>query len=73
MPGWDANSAWRAMAARPNPRWRRRPACRRSTVWGRSGGGFHSAREYLDLATVTPRLYLLTKLIMAIGADTPHR
>ena len=38
---------------------------------GPVGGGFHSAREYLDLTTVTPRLYLLTKLIMAIGDAPP--
>ena len=34
---------------------------------GPVGGGFHSAREYLDLNTVTPRLYLLTELLMQLG------
>ena len=37
---------------------------------GPVGGGFHSAREYLELSTVTPRLYLLTKLIMVLN-DAP--
>jgi glutamate carboxypeptidase len=37
---------------------------------GPVGGGFHSDREYLDLNSVTPRLYLLTKLLMSLG-DTP--
>lgn len=40
---------------------------------GPVGGGFHSAREYLDLATVTPRLYLLTKLLIQLGASPPAR
>src|SRR5205085_5328862 len=34
---------------------------------GPVGGGFHSEREYIELKSVTPRLYLLTKLIMAVG------
>jgi glutamate carboxypeptidase len=34
---------------------------------GPVGGGFHSDREYLDLNSVTPRLYLLTKLVMDLG------
>ncbi len=38
---------------------------------GPVGGGFHSEREYLDLTTVTPRLYLLTKLIMDLGRNPP--
>jgi glutamate carboxypeptidase len=37
---------------------------------GPVGGGFHSDREHLDLNTVTPRLYLLTKLLMSLS-DTP--
>jgi len=40
---------------------------------GPVGGGFHSEREYLELGTVTPRLYLLTKLIMELGAAPPPR
>ncbi|WP_165837247.1 glutamate carboxypeptidase [Phenylobacterium hankyongense] len=38
---------------------------------GPVGGGFHSDAEYLDLKSVTPRLYLLTKLIMELGANPP--
>jgi len=37
---------------------------------GPVGGGFHSDREFLDLNSVTPRLYLLTKLLMSLS-DTP--
>jgi glutamate carboxypeptidase len=38
---------------------------------GPVGGGFHSDKEFVDLTTVTPRLYLLTKLIMELGAKPP--
>jgi glutamate carboxypeptidase len=31
---------------------------------GPAGGGYHSEREFADLDTVTPRLYLLTELLM---------
>jgi glutamate carboxypeptidase len=40
---------------------------------GPVGGGFHSDKEYLDLTTVTPRLYLLTKLLMDLGRNPPAR
>ena len=40
---------------------------------GPVGGGFHSAREYLKLGTVTPRLYLLTELLIALGKSPPAR
>lgn len=40
---------------------------------GPVGGGFHSDKEYLDLNTLTPRLYLLTKLIMDLGGNPPAR
>ncbi|WP_158916295.1 glutamate carboxypeptidase [Caulobacter sp. S45] len=40
---------------------------------GPVGGGFHSTREYLELRTVTPRLYLLTELLMQIGAAPPAK
>lgn len=40
---------------------------------GPVGGGFHSAREYLELATVTPRLYLLTRLLIQLGAAPPAK
>ena len=38
---------------------------------GPVGGGFHSEAEYLELKTVTPRLYLLTKLIQELGKAPP--
>lgn len=40
---------------------------------GPVGGGFHSDREFLDLNSVTPRLYLLTKLLMSLGQEPPKR
>lgn len=40
---------------------------------GPVGGGFHSELEFMDLTTVTPRLYLLTELIMDLGARPPKR
>lgn len=38
---------------------------------GPAAGGFHSSSEYLVLETVTPRLYLLTKLIQELGHSPP--
>jgi len=38
---------------------------------GPVGGGTHTDGEYLDLTTLAPRLYLLTKLIMELGAKPP--
>jgi glutamate carboxypeptidase len=38
---------------------------------GPVGGGFHSDREYLDLNSVTPRLYLLAKLLMDLSEKPP--
>jgi glutamate carboxypeptidase len=40
---------------------------------GPVGGGFHSDKEFLELGTVTPRLYLLTKLLMDLGRNPPTR
>ncbi|MBJ7412437.1 MAG: hypothetical protein JHD15_19055, partial [Phenylobacterium sp.] len=40
---------------------------------GPVGGKFHSEDEYVDLNSVTPRLYLLTKLIMELGRNPPPR
>jgi glutamate carboxypeptidase len=40
---------------------------------GPAAGGFHSETEYLVLSTMTPRLYLLTKLIMDLGRNPPAR
>ena len=39
---------------------------------GPVGGGFHSDKEFLELDTVTPRLYLLTMLLMDLGQNPPH-
>jgi glutamate carboxypeptidase len=39
---------------------------------GPIGGGFHSDKEYLDLTTVTPRLYLLAELLIDLGRNPPH-
>ncbi|MDE2488247.1 MAG: M20/M25/M40 family metallo-hydrolase [Alphaproteobacteria bacterium] len=38
---------------------------------GPVGGGFHSEKEYLELSTLTPRLYMLTKLVQSLGEDPP--
>jgi glutamate carboxypeptidase len=35
------------------------------------GGGFHSEKEFLDLDTLTPRLYLLTRLLMELASRPP--
>lgn len=40
---------------------------------GPVGGGFHSDKEYLSLATVSPRLYLLTRLLMDLGPTPPPK
>lgn len=40
---------------------------------GPVGGGFHSEAEYLEMKSLTPRLYMLTKLIQDLGRDPPAR
>ena len=40
---------------------------------GPVGGGFHSEKEYLSLATVSPRLYLLTRMLMELGPTPPPK
>jgi glutamate carboxypeptidase len=40
---------------------------------GPAAGGFHADTEYLVLSSVTPRLYLLTKLIQELGHQPPPR
>ncbi|WP_420137115.1 glutamate carboxypeptidase [Sphingomonas sp.] len=40
---------------------------------GPVGGGFHSVDEYLDLPSLTPRLYLFTKLLIQLGAAPPTK
>jgi glutamate carboxypeptidase len=38
---------------------------------GYVGGGFHTDHEWIDLNSVTPRLYLFTRLLMEVGAHPP--
>jgi glutamate carboxypeptidase len=38
---------------------------------GPVGGELHSDKEYLELGSLTPRLYLLTRLLMELGARPP--
>jgi glutamate carboxypeptidase len=38
---------------------------------GPVGGGFHSDKEFVDLTTVTPRLYMLARMIMDLSAHPP--
>jgi glutamate carboxypeptidase len=40
---------------------------------GPAGGGYHSDQEYANLDTVTPRLYLLTQLLMELGPKPPAK
>ncbi len=40
---------------------------------GLVGGDFHTDHEWIDLDSVTPRLYLLTRLLVETGRDPPHR
>jgi len=40
---------------------------------GPVGGGFHSEAEYIELSSVTPRLYLLAQLLMELGRAPPAR
>ena len=37
--------------------------------FGIEGGGAHSIDDYADLATLVPRVYLLTRLLMDVGHD----
>jgi glutamate carboxypeptidase len=39
---------------------------------GPVGGGFHSEKEFLELDSVTARLYLLTMLLMDLGKSPPQ-
>lgn len=40
---------------------------------GYVGGDFHTDHEWIDLGSVTPRLYLFTRLLMVTGAKPPPR
>ena len=37
------------------------------------GGDFHTDHEWIDLISVTPRLYLFTRLLMDVGARPPSK
>jgi glutamate carboxypeptidase len=38
---------------------------------GYVGGDFHTDHEWIDLTSIVPRLYLLTRLLMEMGAHPP--
>ncbi|HEX4026165.1 MAG TPA: glutamate carboxypeptidase [Rhizomicrobium sp.] len=40
---------------------------------GLVGGDFHTDHEWIDLGSLTPRLYLITRLLMETGANPPHK
>ncbi len=37
------------------------------------GGDFHTDHEWIDLNSVTPRMYLFTRLLMDVGAAPPKK
>jgi glutamate carboxypeptidase len=40
---------------------------------GMRGGGAHSVDDYADLSSITPRVYLLTRILMDLGQHPPAR
>src|SRR6185312_4095464 len=40
---------------------------------GLVGGDYHTDKEWIDLTSLTPRLYLFTRLLMEMGANPPKR
>jgi glutamate carboxypeptidase len=40
---------------------------------GLVGGDFHTDHEWIDLNSLTPRLYLITRLLMETGANPPQK
>jgi len=40
---------------------------------GPVGGGFHTDKEWIDLTTITPRTYLLMRMIQDLSARPPRR
>ena len=40
---------------------------------GLAGGDFHTDKEWIDLTSLTPRLYLFTRLLMEMGTNPPKR
>ncbi len=41
--------------------------------FGMEGGGAHGVDDYVDFATLTPRAYLMARLLMDAGRDPPKR
>jgi glutamate carboxypeptidase len=41
--------------------------------FGIIGGGAHGPDDYADLATIVPRVYLLTRMLMDLGREPPAR
>jgi glutamate carboxypeptidase len=41
--------------------------------FGIRGGGAHSVDDYADLSSITPRVYLLTRMLMDLGHSPPKR
>jgi glutamate carboxypeptidase len=39
--------------------------------FGIRGGGAHSVDDYADLSSITPRVYLLTRMLMDLGHSPP--
>jgi glutamate carboxypeptidase len=40
---------------------------------GLVGGDFHTDHEWIDLTSLEPRLYLITRLLMETGASPPRK
>jgi glutamate carboxypeptidase len=40
---------------------------------GYVGGDFHTDHEWIDLSSVTPRLYLFTRLLMETASAPPTK
>jgi glutamate carboxypeptidase len=40
---------------------------------GLVGGDFHTDKEWVDLNSLEPRLYLLTRMLMDAGTNPPKR
>jgi glutamate carboxypeptidase len=40
---------------------------------GPVGGGAHGADDYIDLSSIAPRVYLLTRMLMDLGHEPPRK
>jgi len=40
---------------------------------GLVGGDFHTVDDWVDVNSLTPRLYLITRLLMETGANPPRK